>query len=254
MVRNYQRKPKRIPRLQIHKASGRGVVRLDGRDFYCGEFGTKSCEKEYNRLITEYLAGNPLTVDRDGYSVMELLADYLDFAKNYYRDDEGKVTRSYDRCVETAKILNELYGDTLVEEFTAARFKAFKQKLIEGGRASTSINHLLGQGRRIFKWGAAEGFATEQVFRNISLVPNIRRGRNEAPEPEPIEPVADEVIEETLAVLAQVRQSGYGLENFRKKIACPEGMKLSRLTKKSRKSVEIGLEILKSGCSEEKFF
>ena len=114
MVRNYQRKPKRIPKLQLHKRSGRGVVRLDGKDFYCGEYGTKACEKEYNRLIAEYLAGNPLSVDRSGCSILELLADYLDFSKNYYRDDEGKVTRSYDRCVETAKILNELYGDTLV--------------------------------------------------------------------------------------------------------------------------------------------
>ena len=35
-------------------------------------------------------------------------------------------------------------------------------------------------------------------------MPNIRRGRNEAPEPEPIEPVADEVIEETLAVLPPI--------------------------------------------------
>lgn len=188
MAGKYQKRPKRIPKLQHHKASGRGVVRLNGKDFYCGEYGTQSCEKEYNRLITEYLAGNPLSVDPTGYTVMELVADYLDFAEKYYRDEEGKVTRSFDRCKETAKILTELYGDTLSREFNAARFKAFKQKLIERGLASTSTNHLLGQARRIFKWGAAEGLLPEQVFRSISLVPNVRKGRHEAPEPEPVHP------------------------------------------------------------------
>lgn len=48
MVRNYKKRPKSVPKLQHHKASGRGGVRLDGKDFYCGEYGTKACEKEYD--------------------------------------------------------------------------------------------------------------------------------------------------------------------------------------------------------------
>lgn len=88
---------------------------------------------------------------------MELLADFLDYAKTYYTDAEGKLTRSYQRCQETAKIMNELYGDTLVEEFTSARFKTFKKQLIAKDRCRTSINHLLDQTRRTFKWRAGEG-------------------------------------------------------------------------------------------------
>ena len=181
MPRTYKKRPKRLPKLQHHKASGRGVVRLNGKDFYYGEYGTTACEKEYTRLIAEHLAGSTPSGNLTGYTIMELLADFLDYAKRYYTDEEGAITRSYDRSRETAKILNEFYGDTLAEDFTAARFKTFKKQLIDKKRASTSINHLLGQARRIFKWGAAEGKVPEHVFRSISLIDNVKRGRNEAP-------------------------------------------------------------------------
>jgi integrase len=204
MAQKYLKKPRRIPKLQLHRASGRGVVRLDGKDIYCGEYGTKSCEKEYNRLMTEWLAGNPRTTNRTGLTITELLADYLDFAGRYYTDSEGCQTRSYGSCVGTAKVLNELYGDTLVEEFTTTRFKTFKQHLIGRGQCRTTVNHALVQARRIFKWGAAEGLLPEQIHRNLTLVPNVKKGRNEAREPEKIKPVADDVIAETLAVLPPI--------------------------------------------------
>ncbi len=203
-MRTYRKKAKRLPSLQLHQASGRGVVRINGKDYYCGEYGTPQCQKEYNRIVAEWLSGSPPASSRPGLTIMELLADYLDFAVRYYTDAEGKVTRSYDRCVETAKLLNHHYADTLVEEFSAARFKAFKRQLIDLGRCRTSTNHLLAQARRIFKWGAAEGLVSEPVYRNLTLVPNIRAGRNEAKEPKPIQAVEESVIEETLAILPPI--------------------------------------------------
>lgn len=204
MTRKYQKRPRRIPKLQLHKKSGRGVVRLNGKDYYCGEYGTDGCQKEYDRLIAEWLTGSSLAANVSGLTIMELLADYLDHAKQYYTDAEGNITRSYDRCVETAKILNELYGDTLAAEFTSSKFKTFKKKLIDRGRCRSSANHLLVVARRIFKWGAAEEKIPEPIYRSVALVDNIRAGRSEARESEPVEPVSDAVVDETLKYLPPI--------------------------------------------------
>ena len=48
----------RIPQLSLHKASGKAVVRLNGRDHYLGVFGSPDAKIAYDRLIAEWLANN----------------------------------------------------------------------------------------------------------------------------------------------------------------------------------------------------
>ncbi|GJM20467.1 MAG: hypothetical protein DHS20C15_03820 [Planctomycetota bacterium] len=36
----------RVPRLCHHKATGQAVVRLDGKDHYCGRFGSPRAQRE----------------------------------------------------------------------------------------------------------------------------------------------------------------------------------------------------------------
>ena len=50
----------RIPKLTRHKASGQGVVRLNGKDHYLGRFGDRETQKAYDRLIGEWLANHRL--------------------------------------------------------------------------------------------------------------------------------------------------------------------------------------------------
>jgi hypothetical protein len=85
-----------VPNLVHNKASGRGVVRLNGRDVYCGKFGTPECEARYRQVIAEWLAGgrlgvpssNPQGVEGGGaasdLTVNELALAYLEFADGYY--------------------------------------------------------------------------------------------------------------------------------------------------------------------------
>jgi hypothetical protein len=42
----------RIPKLRRH-SSGQGRVTLSGRTYYCGRYGTKERQAEYNRLVGE---------------------------------------------------------------------------------------------------------------------------------------------------------------------------------------------------------
>ncbi|MCA9175891.1 MAG: hypothetical protein KDB14_15505 [Planctomycetales bacterium] len=45
-----------IPSYRLHKPTGRGVVRLNGRDIYLGEHGTPESKERYRQVIAEWLA------------------------------------------------------------------------------------------------------------------------------------------------------------------------------------------------------
>ena len=53
---SYRKNRDRQPKLTHHKASGQGVVRLGGKDHYCGPYGTpeRRARAELNRLVCLY--------------------------------------------------------------------------------------------------------------------------------------------------------------------------------------------------------
>ena len=44
-------KTTKVPGYTRHKASGRAVVRLDGRDYYLGPYGSPESHERYARLL-----------------------------------------------------------------------------------------------------------------------------------------------------------------------------------------------------------
>jgi hypothetical protein len=46
---------RRIPQYRKHRATGRAIVTLSGRDDYLGRHGTKTSRVEYDRLVSEWL-------------------------------------------------------------------------------------------------------------------------------------------------------------------------------------------------------
>ena len=47
-----------IPQYRLHKPTGCGVVRLNGRDIYLGTHGTPESKERYPQVIAEWLANN----------------------------------------------------------------------------------------------------------------------------------------------------------------------------------------------------
>ena len=68
----------RVPKLGRH-ASGQAVVRLGGKDFYLGRFGTPDAQTQYDTLIAEWLSrGRTLPQAQDAEpSVNELVLAYV---------------------------------------------------------------------------------------------------------------------------------------------------------------------------------
>src|SRR4051794_21093311 len=113
------------PKLTFHKASGQGVVRLNGRDIYCGRFGSPECQVKYHRVIAEWLAnGRRLPAPSapvagqapEDITVNELALAYFEHAEQYYRKD-GEPTTEVRDIRYSIRPLRKLYGMTLARDF-----------------------------------------------------------------------------------------------------------------------------------------
>src|SRR5438874_1123944 len=83
----------RVPSYRLHKASGQGVVVLNGHSFYLGKYGSSASKSAYKRVVAEWLANNrnpPAEVLTGGkesgaaLTVNELILAYWHFAEAYY--------------------------------------------------------------------------------------------------------------------------------------------------------------------------
>ena len=69
--------PTRLPKLTLHKASGRGYVRLNGVCHYLGKYEDPHTQEKALRLVAEWLGnGRRLAVHPDEVTVIEIVAAY----------------------------------------------------------------------------------------------------------------------------------------------------------------------------------
>lgn len=75
-----------VPSYRLHKASQQAVVTLAGRDHYLGPFKSAASRREYDRLISEWLAaGRPSRLASHDLTIVELCLAYWRHAKSYYQ-------------------------------------------------------------------------------------------------------------------------------------------------------------------------
>src|SRR5690606_30610897 len=106
---------------------GQAVVTLGGRDIYLGKYNSVQSRREYNRLIAEWTAHNGLAPGKPAadFSVAELLAAFLRYAKGYHS------AREQEQFILAMRPIRELYGTTPVVNFGPLALKAVRQKMID---------------------------------------------------------------------------------------------------------------------------
>lgn len=186
----------RIPSYCHHKASGQAVVRIDGRDIYLGRHNTPESRQEYDRLIAEWLTrrNSPQPIEASvvpaDFSVAELLARYLRFARTYYLKN-GRPTRELVNLEHAMTPLANLYGNTAVRDFRPSRLKTVREAMIQANLARRTINARINRLRRIFKWGVENELVSAEVFHALLTVSPLKRGRSQARETDAVKPVAE---------------------------------------------------------------
>lgn len=195
----------RIPSYRRHRPTGQAVVTLNGRDVYLGKWNTKASRAEYERLIGEWLAGGRClpSVDQGGSSVAEVALRFLQHAKGYYVKD-GRPTGELAEYRLVIRLLRQRYGHTEARCFGPLALKALRVSMIEAGLCRGVVNQRTNRIKRIFKWAVGEELVPASVYHGLSAVEGLRRGRTTAPDPRPVAPVEDSVVEATLPQLSEV--------------------------------------------------
>jgi hypothetical protein len=198
----------RLPAYRKHTASGQAIVSLSGKIHYLGRYGSPESKAEYNRKIGEWLArgrSQPQTRMEPGKpetTIDQLVLAYWTHAKTHYRGTDGKATQELENVHEALKPLRRLYGHTRARDFGPMALRALREDMVRSGRlARTTINARINRIRRAFKWAVSVEMIPVAIHEALRTVEGLQRGRTEAREPDPVAPVALEVVEATLPYL-----------------------------------------------------
>ncbi|HWA98814.1 MAG TPA: site-specific integrase [Pirellulales bacterium] len=191
---------KRIPRLCLHRPSGRYFVRFNGQAVYLGTDRRKA-RTEADRLIAEWLARRRQpAVQASDLTVTMLVARFRDWADDYFRHPDGRSTGHVEAHVKPAmRYLRKTYGTTMAAEFGPLRLEALRMRMIDDGLSRRYVNGLVAAIKRCFKWAVSKQLLPVEVHAALSTLDGLRIGKSKARECEPIAPVPDEVVEQTLA-------------------------------------------------------
>ena len=204
------------PKYRKHKSTGQAVVTINGRDHYLGPHGTIASRKEYDRLITEWIGnGRTSPLDKPDATIIEVLAAYLRFAKDYYRE-----SGEYENMVYALKPLKDIYGKLPAAEFSPLKLKAVRQKLIESGLCRNEVNQRIGRIKRFFAWGVENELILATVLHGLRAVRGLSRGRSDARESEPVKPVPEAYVD---AIQGEVSPQIWSMVQLQRFTGCRPG-------------------------------
>lgn len=195
-----------VPKYRKHKGSGQAVVTLGGQDVYLGPHGTKTSKIAYDRVVSEWLAaGRPRGVSpaADEITVVEVMLRYRQHVEAYYVKN-GQPTSEQAAIRAALRPLRRLYGETPATQFGPLALRTVRQKMIDAGLARSTVNENIHRVRRLFSWAAAEELIPPTVPQALSRVTGLRKGKSDARETEPVNPVEDAVVTQTLPHLPRV--------------------------------------------------
>jgi integrase len=191
-----------LPKLRLHKPSGRAVVTIKGKDHYCGPWGSEQATQRYARLIAEFRADQPSPDARavpGGLTINEIVLAFLQAHDKHYRRN-GVPTGELDNVKDAVGPLCRLYGHVSGMEFDASvAMEAIREDMIASGSlARTTINARINRIRRVLRWGVGKRMVAPAAlaFVDAKVFPGLQAGRRaDVREPNPVLPVGEEQLQ-----------------------------------------------------------
>ena len=132
---------KQLPKYCRHKTSNRAFVRIGGKMYYLGKYGSAASRREYDRIIAEFVAnGRQPFYNPDELTVEALILRFLDHAEKNLDYCKG----AKERIIAILRLLNDLYGKILVSQFTPSALKVVRQKFLDRKLSLDTINNYVG--------------------------------------------------------------------------------------------------------------
>ena len=179
---------RRIPKLRLHKPSGRAVVTLPNRsDIYCGPWGSKEADTAYRTLMAEWLTGVDTRHNPD-LTIIECIALYLEYLERAHA-----TPKQLDRVRWAVKDLQELYGHDIAASFGPRKLSTTRQAALDRNEARNTINTRMNVIKAAFRHCSALEIIPPAVYHGLSSLPGLRR--EEVKAARRIPPVSDKHIE-----------------------------------------------------------
>jgi integrase len=180
----------RTPKYRLHRASGRAVVSLDGRDVYLGKHGSPESRAEYDRVIGEWLARGrrPPTDERAHVLLKEVILGYFEDCRQKFPEVEVVKIRDALKAVRT------LYGERPAAEFNAMAYGAVRQAMIRSGLCISTVRDRLSHVKRMLAWGIVRELISDKalnVIRAFEKVEPLRVGRSDVKASREVKPVPE---------------------------------------------------------------
>jgi integrase len=194
------------PRYRKHKASGRAIVTIEGKDIALGRWNFRSSRIEYNQVISEYFAAGrhlPPNVTAGDITVGEIIERFWDHVQVYYRRTDGTPTSEICLFKSALDPVNQIYGHIRACDFGPLSLESVRDAMIEKDWCRRTINKAVGRVREMFRWAVAKELIPALILEALKSVIGLRAGRTRARETPPVQPVSDEVVNATLPFMSR---------------------------------------------------
>jgi integrase len=203
---------KKLPSYRLHKRSGQAVVTLNGTDHYLGDHDSPESKTQYEQLMSQWLASHrQLPPDESlatgtGLTINEVFLAYWEHAQVHYRKN-GRPTSQVGLTRLATRPLVELYGKTPISTFGPLALKTVRERMVKKNISLSVINKYVGIIRRMFKWATENELVPPSVYHGLQTVRNLQKGRSNARETDPVEPVPQAHIDAVLPFVSRQMQS-----------------------------------------------
>jgi len=192
----------RIPKLRLHKPSGRAVVTLSETDHYCGAFGTAEAQLKYAALLKEWLVGGRRPLQRvpiaDEPTVADVVGLYIEARRRCCTPET--IERAYKPAM---KWLCDEAGAVKISRLHKVHLIRVQEHMAAGGASRGYCNKVSSAVRRFAKWAAKNDYIPIGIVHQLDVVGNVERGL--ARETDPVRPADPRLVEAVLPyVPAQV--------------------------------------------------
>lgn len=183
------------PTYKLHKPTGSARCWLNGQWITLGKYGSPESRQAHARICAELaVAPDPVTIASAANpstdpTVDQVLVAYLKYAEKHYRGPNGKPTSQLAEYRQTIRAIREVYGLEPCSKFGPLALKTVRQRMVDAGLSRAEVNRRVMLARRMFKWAAGEELIPFGVYQRLTTVSGLQRGRTDAPETEPIQPV-----------------------------------------------------------------
>lgn len=142
---------------------------------------------------------SPSDDDAAPLTVSQLWDRFYAHAQAYYRDKDGQPTREATNLKHAMREVVSIFGDTEAASFDASRLKRAREAMVKLGLCRSVVNQRVRKVRQVFRWAHGEGMIPGDVVLALESVKALAAYRTKAKETEEVTPVADVIVEQTLA-------------------------------------------------------